>query len=93
MNLLILDKIAAHAPKLSKLVESYRLRHEAHTRAAIVNATLASEARYLSRDEILYLAWLKADYDQRTREEDDALRQRWKNRQHQELRKLRGRAH
>ena len=93
MNLLLLNKIESHAPRLSRLVQSYRLRHEEHTRAAIVNAILASEVRYLSQEEVLYLAWIKADYDQRTREQAEAWRQRWKNRQQQASRKLRGLAH
>ena len=81
LNLLVLDKIEAHAPALSTLIETYRLRHETNVRAAIINAVLASEVRYLSREEILYLAWLKADNDKRLRSLDEDLKRRWLEKQ------------
>ena len=77
MNLLVLDKIEAHAPALSEMIENYRRRHEVNVRAAIINAVLASEVRYLSREEVLYLAWLKADNDKRLRMLDEDLKRRW----------------
>ncbi len=81
MNLSVLDKIAAHAPALSELIEAYRLRHETNVRAAIINAVLSSEVRYLSREEVLYLAWLKADNDKRLRMLDENLKHRWLEKQ------------
>lgn len=77
MNLSVLNKIEAHVPALSELIENYRLRHDINVRAAIINAVLASEVRYLSREEVLYLAWLKADNDKRLRMLDEELRLRW----------------
>ena len=88
MKLSILEKIERNAPRLSELIEAYRARREERVRAAIVNAILASEVRYLSPDEILYLAWLKAGYDQRMREEHEAVRQRWQDRQRKEYRRM-----
>ena len=81
MNLLVLGKIEAHAPALSELIETYRSRHEINVRAAIINAVLASEVRYLNRDEVLYLAWLKADNDKRLRMLDENLKYRWLEKQ------------
>lgn len=81
MNPFILAKIEAHVPALSLLIESYRLRHEVNVRAAIINTVLASEVRYLSREEVLYLAWLKSDNDKRQRDLDDNLKQRWLRKQ------------
>ena len=81
MNLSVLDKIEAHVPGLSDLIESYRQRHEINVRAAIINAVLASEVRYLSREEVLYLAWIKADNDKRMRMLDEDLRQRWREKE------------
>ncbi len=81
LNPFILAKIETHVPALSILIESYRLRHEASVRAAIINTVLASEVRYLSREEVLYLAWFKADNDKRQREIDDSLKQRWLRKQ------------
>ena len=81
MNLFVLDKIEAHAPALSELIETYRRRHEINVRAAIINAVLASEVRYLSQEEVLYLAWLKADNDKRLRMLDENLRQQWLEKQ------------
>lgn len=81
MNPFILAKIEAHVPSLSMLIETYRLRHEVNVRAAIINTVLASEVRYLNREEVLYLAWFKADNDQRLREMDDKLKQRWLRKQ------------
>lgn len=77
MNLLILEKIKAHVPGLSDLIEDYRQRHENNVRAVIINAVLASEVRYLNREEVLYLAWLKADNDKRLRLMDENLKHRW----------------
>lgn len=77
MNSLVLNKIETHAPALLRLIKSYRQRPEINVRAAIINAVLASEVRYLSREEVLYLAWLKADNDKRQRTLDENLRQRW----------------
>lgn len=81
MNLLVLDKIESHVPGLANLIESYRQRHEMSVRAAIINAVLASEVRYLSREEVLYLAWLKADNDKRLRSLDEDLKRRWLEKQ------------
>ena len=81
MNLYILAKIEAHVPAVSKLVKSYRRKPDTGVRAAIINAALAAESRYLSREEVLYLAWLKADHDRRARELDDDLKRQWLEKQ------------
>ena len=81
MNLFVLDKIEAHIPGLSELIESYRASARGNVRAAIINAVLASDVRYLSREEVLYLAWLKSDNDKRLRSLDEDLRQRWLEKQ------------
>ncbi len=83
VNPFILAKIETHIPTLSDLILSYRLRHDVNVRAAIINAVLSSEVRYLSREEVLYLAWFKADNDKRLRELDDQLKQRWLRKQRQ----------
>lgn len=88
MNLLVLDKIEAHVPALLELIESYRLRHKINVRAAIINAVLASEVRYLSREEVLYLAWLKADNDKRLRMLDENLKYRWLEKQRRQRSRL-----
>ena len=81
MNLYTLAKIEAHVPSVAKLVNSYRKRPDVGIRAAIINAALASEARYLSRYEVLHLAWLKADHDRRARELGDDLKRQWLDKQ------------
>lgn len=91
MNLLVLDKIEAHVPALSELIETYRRRHELNVRAAIINAVLASEVRYLSREEVLYLAWLKADNDKRLRMLDENLKHRWMEKQRRQRNNVPGR--
>ena len=92
MNLLVLEKIEAHVPALSQLIDSYRLRHETNVRAAIINAVLASEVRYLTREEVLYLAWIKADNDKRLRMLDEDLRHRWTEKQRRTRTGLRARS-
>ena len=81
MHTEILEKIEAHVPALAQLSESYRERHQASVRAAIINAVLSSEVRYLTREEVLYLAWIKADHDRRARELDEDLKRQWLKKQ------------
>ena len=85
----ILGKIEQHVPKLKGLVAEWRSCGARTTRAVIVSAVLAADVRFLSRDEILYLAWLKADYDQGTREQDELIRKRWLQRREKDASRLR----
>ena len=81
MNTDLLTKIEAHIPAISELSRLYRERHEATVRAAIINVVLASEVRFLTREEVLYLAWLKADHDKRARALDEDLKRHWLEKQ------------